>query len=99
MRGPPLFIPLKTQYFEAFKNGTKDTEFRVYGPRWNEDTCFVGRRVTLSKGYGKHERMSGQVTAFKFSSEPTRTASWRDCYGDSKKLAACITIRLDTVHG
>ena len=45
-----LFIPLKTAYFEAFRAGTKTVEFRLYGPRWNERTCPVGRSVVLSKG-------------------------------------------------
>ena len=30
---------------------------RVYGPRWNEKTCFIGRRATLSKGYEKGSRL------------------------------------------
>jgi hypothetical protein len=59
-----LFIPLYTRYFVAFKEGRKKTEFRDYGPRWNERTCLPGRRVTLSKGYGKYERLSGRVTKF-----------------------------------
>lgn len=60
----PLFIPLYTRFFEAFKRGTKKTEFRDYGPRWNERTCLSGRAVTLSKGYGKYERLSGRVVRF-----------------------------------
>ena len=44
----PLFVPLKTQYYEAFVAGTKDTEYRKHGPRWNADTCKVGREVTLT---------------------------------------------------
>jgi len=60
----PLFIPLYTRYFEAFKRGSKKTEFRTYGPGWNERTCVAGRRVTISKGYGKYERLSGVITRF-----------------------------------
>ena len=47
----PLFVPLKTQYFNAFKSGIKKTEYRLYGPRWHEGTVIKGRPVTLSKGY------------------------------------------------
>lgn len=50
----PLFIPLKTQFYEEFKRGEKSTEYRLYGPRWNDKTCRVGREVHLSCGYGKH---------------------------------------------
>lgn len=46
-----LFIPLKTEWFMAFKSGKKKTEYRLYGPRWNENTVIPGRPVTLSHGY------------------------------------------------
>lgn len=91
----PLFIPLKTAYFEAFAKGEKTVEYRPYGPRWNECTCPVGRKVTLSHGYGKARRLTGTVIAFERSAAPTRTAAWMDCYGDKGGDAACIHIRLD----
>lgn len=47
----PLFVPLKTEYFDQFARGEKTTEYRLYGPRWNEGTCTPGRSVTLSHGY------------------------------------------------
>lgn len=56
----PLFIPLKTEYFRAFEIGTKRTEYRLYGPRWNEGTVLKGRSVTLSHGYSG-ARISGVV--------------------------------------
>lgn len=58
----PLFIPLRREYFEAFDNGKKDTEYRLYGPRWNERTCVVGRPVILS--LGKQRRLNGVITSF-----------------------------------
>ncbi len=60
----PLFIPLNTQYFEAFANGDKVSELRVYGKRWNENTCRVGREVVLSKGYGKQNRIRAEIYQF-----------------------------------
>ncbi|OPY72466.1 MAG: hypothetical protein A4E63_01209 [Syntrophorhabdus sp. PtaU1.Bin050] len=60
----PLFIPLKREHFESFESGAKTTEFRQYGPRWNERTCIVGRPVILSLGYGKQRRLKGVITAF-----------------------------------
>lgn len=56
----PLFIPLKTEWFRAFERGTKKTEFRLYGPRWNESTVIPGRPVTLSHGYSG-DRISATV--------------------------------------
>jgi len=61
----PLFIPLKTKYYNAFASGEKKEELRVYGPRWNEKTCTINRHVILSKGYGKHARMKGRIWRFK----------------------------------
>lgn len=37
-----LFVPLKKEYYEAFECGEKTVEYRAYGPRWNEKTCWVG---------------------------------------------------------
>ena len=91
----PLFIPLKRAYFEALKAGTKTEEFRPFGPRWNGQTCPVGRQVVLSLGYGKQNRLTGRVAGFRASVEPTQTQAWKDCYGDRKGMAACIKIELD----
>jgi hypothetical protein len=60
----PLFIPLKAEYYREFACGMKTTEYRLYGPRWNERTCVIGRPVTLSLGYGKRERLRGTVAGF-----------------------------------
>lgn len=48
----PLFVPLKTEYYEAFADGSKREELRRYGPRWNEKTCAVGRPVDEAKKGG-----------------------------------------------
>ena len=61
----PIFIPLRREWFEKFARGEKTTEYRVYGPRWNETTCQVGRKVVLSLGYGKNHRLSGEITDFR----------------------------------
>lgn len=58
-----LFIPLKTEWFRKFESGEKDTEYRAYGPRWNERTCRVGRAATISHGYSG-SRLSGWVRRF-----------------------------------
>lgn len=95
-----LFIPLKTEYFEAFKSGRKTVEYRPYGPRWNEKTCYVGRKVTLSKGYGKQARLTGTVIGFLKSDVPSRKMqAWKLCYGDRICDVACIRIKLDKKRG
>ena len=60
----PLFIPLKKEYYEAFLEGSKTDELRLYGPRWNENTCPAGRGVLLSNGYGKKNRTIGRIWKF-----------------------------------
>lgn len=64
MSEKPLFIPLTAEWFDAFERGEKDTEYRPLGSRWNAKTCRIGRAVTLSRGYGKHRRLSGVVAGF-----------------------------------
>lgn len=92
----PLFIPLRARYFEAFRDGSKHIEYRVYGPRWNERTCRLGRPVVLSKGYGKAHRLAGRVIGFWKSTAVTK--SWEDCYGPrGDRVAACIGIEVQHV--
>lgn len=88
-----LFIPLKTEFFEAFERGEKDTEYRAYGPRWNEETCRVGRRVTVSHGYGKARRLIGEVVRFSIVG-PDASPGIRKCYPEGSEFAA-IKIRID----
>ncbi len=90
----PLFIPLKAEFFDQFSRGQKDTEYRPFGPRWNERTCPPGREVVLSRGYGKAHRLRGTVTHFTTSKVITQTRLWRSIYGTKHQYAACIRISL-----
>lgn len=92
MQEKPLFIPLKREFYEAFKAGVKVTEYRRFGPRWNAGTCWLGRPVVLSLGYGKKHRMTGRVE--QFSTKVMDTPDWIKCYGKPDR-AACIKIKLD----
>lgn len=91
-----LFIPLKTEYYERFESGEKRDELRAYGVRWNELTCLIGRPVTLSKGYGKQNRINGVVKGFKKQHASTfgRThqESMMQIYGTLDKWIAVISI-------
>lgn len=104
----PLFIPLKREYYEQFRDGIKapgiligmgppipyQTEFRKHGPRWNKHTCKPGRDVVLSLGYGKKHRMQGVIVGFETSHEATKTKDWQRCYGNEPAIAACIAIHV-----
>jgi ASC-1-like (ASCH) protein len=88
-----LFIPLKAQYYDAFAEGRKTDESRLYGKRWNERTCYACRAVTLSRGYGKKNRISGIIAGFRVSNEVT--PAFRDCYPNEKNpRVAVISIKL-----
>jgi hypothetical protein len=97
----PLFIPLKAEYFDAFCSGHKREELRVYGPRWNERTCAPGRRVILSRGYGKRARLSGVIWKFKRQHASTFGSTYRQSieriYGTLDMLIACISIDVESV--
>ena len=92
----PLFVPLKRRYFEAFERGEKTEEFRVYGPRWNERTCEIGRPVVLSLGYCVARRLRGRVVSFRRDRHPFLIPGWLDCYGRQLGVAAaCIGIEIE----
>lgn len=91
-----LFIPLRGEHFERFADGTKDTEFRRYGLRWNEEVCRIGRPVVLSNGYGNHRRMTGTIIGFE--RRIVDSPEWISCYGEPG-MAACIKIKIgDALH-
>lgn len=89
-----LFVPLKSEHFEAFAAGQKQEEYRVYGARWNEVTCRPGRRVTLSHGYGKRRRLHGTVTGFRIVGADAHPAL-PSLYPGRDQFAA-IAIHLDS---
>lgn len=88
MSAVPLFIPLKTRYFEAFKRGDKTIEYRRHDRVWHARNCYPGRRVILSHGYsGGQGRLLGIIVRFE-----TRIMD-SEIYGPGQELA-CIHIRL-----
>ena len=92
----PLFIPLKTEYFEDFLKGRKTEELRLYGKRWNEKTCPVEREVILSKGYGKQARLKGKIWKFKKQHGSLFGSTYKETikkiYGTLNVDIACISI-------
>ena len=98
----PLFIPLKTEYYEQFENGTKRFEMRKYGARWNETTLWINRDVILSKGYGKKHRMQGHITHLERMRAIAMPERYHKdiiaCYGDLRVTIVCIHIELRKVE-
>lgn len=96
---PPLFVPLKTDPYNAFKQGFKTHEIRLNGIRWNRNTCSVGRPVILSKGYGKHDRLYGVITSvdvFPAGELPCyEYADFVDCYGENRQDEDVIYIGIE----
>jgi len=67
---PPLFVPLRAEYFREFAAGTKNVEWRKIGPRFNERTLYKGRAITLSNGYSG-ARLYGRVVRLEFAAAST----------------------------
>lgn len=61
----PLFVALKTKFYEQFKYGLKRYELRKLNSNFNAQTCKIGKAVILSKGYGNHERLGCYITSYK----------------------------------
>lgn len=87
MTEKPLFIPLRTEYFRQFESGEKTTEYRAYGPRWNEDTCRIGRLATISHGYSG-ARLARQVIGFAMIPWHEASAAARKIYPHALFIAA-----------
>jgi hypothetical protein len=87
MTEKPLFIPLRTQWFREFEAGTKDIEYRAYGPRWNERTCRIGREATISHGYSG-KRLQRRVTGFTVIDFAYAPEAARSIYPDAAYIAA-----------
>lgn len=87
MTEKPLFIPLRTEWFEKFEAGEKDTEYRAYGPRWNERTCRVGREATLSHGYNGR-RLKRRVAGFAKVPRMEATFAARQIFPEAEFIAA-----------
>lgn len=85
----PLFIPLMSVHFDAFKGGTKTQEFRPLGPRWNLRTCPIGREAVLSRGYGKQARILKRIVGTSITDAPP--PEFVKIYGEGK---LCLAIEL-----
>lgn len=96
---PPLFIPLKSGPYNKFKHRIKTHEIRLNSKRWNRRTCFPGRKVVLSHGYGKHDRMSGKIVSVEvFPARelyPDELADFVDCFGEDREDEKVIYIGIE----
>lgn len=90
-----LFIPLRREWFELFESRQKTTEWRVHGPRWNEKTCWPGRTVVLSLGYGKQRRLFGKIlTAYRVEAlSPDHP--FHQVYGTKTANAVAFAIQIE----
>ena len=91
----PIFIPLKRQYFEAFRSGRKRIEYRKVGGQFTEANCSPGREVTLSLGYGTRNRFRGTVLRSWVKHHDRPTGEIADCYGTEPIEILAIEILVD----
>lgn len=94
----PLFIPLKAKHFDRFDDGSKDTERRVYGKKWNIGVLHVGRPVVLSRGYGKARRIGGKITDLRIVPFAEVAVAHHDdllaCYGEGVRQERIVEIKI-----
>jgi hypothetical protein len=90
----PLFVPLRTEWFAAFRSGSKRVEWRAYGPRWNRQVAHRGRDITLSHGYSG-ARLHGTVVRTRRVSANHAPAGARALYPDATHFCA-IHVVLDS---
>lgn len=94
----PLFIPLNTKHYEAFEDGSKIYELRLHGKRWHRGTCWAGRDVTLSKGYGKKNRLHGKVGIVWITDTDCLNDDIQkdisEIYGEGNHEIICIEVKL-----
>jgi hypothetical protein len=91
----PLFLPVPTSTYEALESGKQKCEWRRYGKRWNEKHCRVGRRLTLSKGYGKKHRLSGTLVGFDTPWAYEFNELWHEYH---QKTFGTLNIRFAIMH-
>lgn len=87
----PLFVPLKSKYFDAFGNGTKRYEYRPYGKRWNADTLLIGRKVILSRGYSG-DRILAEIVDWTKTKRLLK--QFIECYADKHDTMVSIELRI-----
>lgn len=90
----PLFIPLRSEWFQAFRDGRKRVEWRAWGPRWNRDVAHRGRPVVLSHGYSG-ARIRGTVVRTRRVPAHRAPAGARSIYPGARFLCA-IHVALDS---
>jgi len=90
----PLFIPLRRQWFDAFRDGSKRIEWRAYGPRWNRQTAFRGRHITLSLGYSG-ARLLGTILRTRRVARALAPLAAQAIYPNARYLCA-IHVALDS---
>lgn len=62
-----LYLPIKTEYFDAIQTGEKTKEYRLYNDYWKKR--LVGRdydQIIITKGYPKRDDESRRM-CFKYS--------------------------------
>lgn len=92
----PIFIPLKSEYYQAFLDGSKRIEYRRAGVgQFTLAKCTPGRDVTLSKGYGRRDRIRGTVVRSWIEHHEHPAGAIAACYGHQPIDIIAIEITVD----
>lgn len=91
----PLFCPVTKSIFLDYLEGRKLTEYRLYGPRWNESTVIPGRRMIISEGYSGR-RISSRIRDYdlKLLDNLPFMAEYYPVYVGRLKSVICINLEI-----
>ena len=71
-----LFLPLNTDRYDMFFNGSKTWEIRGESNRFNIDTVRTGRAVEIRKGYQKKGALWGKIGRIQITSDIFNLSKW-----------------------
>lgn len=100
MNPKPLFANLNVYWFWETAGGRHPTEYRPYGPRWNERTVWPGRRAVITMAF-RWPRLFTSVESFAILDEPPDQKAWDSVYPDKKgcKIMAITWAKLLFIDG
>ena len=94
-----LEIKVFEKYFEQWIDRKKKYEMRIYGEKWNEKTCRVGKKAIIRCGSKGLSSVSGVISGFSVVEACDLPQSDQDTikeiWGTIDLTMACIEINIE----
>ena len=85
--GKPIFVALRSEHWNDFRDRRKSIEWRAWGARWNDRTIIPGMPIILAKGYTR-DRLHGVVVRVQRVSRPLAPDAALAIYPDVEAFCA-----------